>query len=1281
MYLFHSPFRARQNASNDFYARFTRILQAWTLVIITFFHIGPQVIQQKQQQISKRFSKGEGVVRDAEYGADDDDAFLTSSLLLFPLFFILTHVFMFIHKMKRRWHLGITYLPNLSTLVLNSLLLSVFGALHYEYFSHLYDTEAPCVQWRLLQLLRPFFSVPEVLDRPWEAMARLSAICVFFVVLDYQYKKLRGFDPERGILWAGHYDLKTQWEGRTKVDHVHRPLKPDVDWRELEPPPRSFNSRTGGFRRRRTLDSDSTKDTTSGNESLESSKGSNFFSKSSPTSASALDFLKGDLIYHEDSIDMNTNMTRKMIVSLCEEEGTVMMFRKVVSKLEKTFFAGRHQMRSACLEPQRGNLKQLGGDGYQVPLDARGMSFAPLEMEVKYIQKVKHPINRPGMVPWWSTFVFSTAWQVFANGILKFLSFDVRPIQLMMRPKVFDLSFTSSIDHLSPLFSPSLKSEDESPKSRVDPSDLSTSTPGEESRAVDVWFDWIADIGDGFNSTYEMARLLAQPVITAQLSEAVSLAGDTSCSEGTLDVGGLHRGRDRRVTSSQLHRIGLQRSHSASSPRAFPRAAPAASPMTGKKRSLDDSTGALSRSYRGLSALSKSSTPFRLSYRKRMQRREDVVVLPRGSFVVVGGDLAYPNPNDETYQTRLFEPYSDALGGNRILRRTFFEQQRKIVAEDPEDRDRVHIRMLDAATVARLACADSTLRSDYRSVTGVLRSIPMFFAIPGNHDWFDGLSTFRKYITEKTWIGGWLMPQRSSFFVLKLPYNWFMLCTDTGNEQDIDMSQRNYFLNVIEKYMDDSSCVILATHEPGWLYDAMDKRTEPLQPEVNRVVQHLGARLRLRLAGDIHHYSRHIPKDPLSEAPMLIVSGGGGAFLHGARKDRIISQGTRYIRGCAFPSSNTYVSLLSRLFWFRLINWKFDLILGVHCFGIIFSLLPVPTNVICHCKILDSSEVILPWIMGTIRLISFLVSRAIASLLFVLFSLYCFSIAGSDRREPLYWRILYGLFWTGCVVFASCSVLSMLHVQLVYMSSHGMLLSTATQWRSLIEEQAQMTATALFQYTCGLLGNDSLIAEVLRRMHGAFVESFICRWICVMVRALDPLETLAHYMLKIQSSEIGKFKAGATHREIASYYMHILSFYWIFVTPIVSFIIGCFLLVSVTMFDYMYDSTYSAFQIEDFKHFVRFRIDAETRELHGYVLAKKKVPKVWELDPRHVDQFDDPKTKHTVPHLWQYPSRWCPSVRYGQKPPKTEIIESFTVFPHIANVSCTLAESDGKSPL
>ena len=73
---------------------------------------------------------------------------------------------------------------------------------------------------------------------------------------------------------------------------------------------------------------------------------------------------------------------------------------------------------------------------------------------------------------------------------------------------------------------------------------------------------------------------------------------------------------------------------------------------------------------------------------------------------------------------------------------------------------------------------------------------------------------------------------------------------------------------------------------------------------------HLRGKVRLRLAGDLHHYTRHSPIfssfSPMSNAkrsvslsdkepnkhdhvasandPELIVSGGGGAFLHGTRK-------------------------------------------------------------------------------------------------------------------------------------------------------------------------------------------------------------------------------------------------------------------------------------------------------------------------------------------------------------------------------------------------------------
>ena len=36
---------------------------------------------------------------------------------------------------------------------------------------------------------------------------------------------------------------------------------------------------------------------------------------------------------------------------------------------------------------------------------------------------------------------------------------------------------------------------------------------------------------------------------------------------------------------------------------------------------------------------------------------------------------------------------------------------------------------------------------------------PTCFAIPGNHDWIDGLETYQRHIQHKAWLGGWLLPQ------------------------------------------------------------------------------------------------------------------------------------------------------------------------------------------------------------------------------------------------------------------------------------------------------------------------------------------------------------------------------------------------------------------------------------------------------------------------------------------------------------------------------------------
>lgn len=96
------------------------------------------------------------------------------------------------------------------------------------------------------------------------------------------------------------------------------------------------------------------------------------------------------------------------------------------------------------------------------------------------------------------------------------------------------------------------------------------------------------------------------------------------------------------------------------------------------------------------------------------------------------------------------------------------------------------------ATHSGASCGERR-NTDCRSCAGAaaLRAYdgPSCFAIPGNHDWVDGLQIFQRYIHHKSWLGGWLLPQEKSYFALKLPQGWWLLGLDLALENDIDMCQ------------------------------------------------------------------------------------------------------------------------------------------------------------------------------------------------------------------------------------------------------------------------------------------------------------------------------------------------------------------------------------------------------------------------------------------------------------------------------------------------------------
>lgn len=226
---------------------------------------------------------------------------------------------------------------------------------------------------------------------------------------------------------------------------------------------------------------------------------------------------------------------------------------------------------------------------------------------------------------------------------------------------------------------------------------------------------------------------------------------------------------------------------------------------------------------------------------------------PIGELLVLGGDLAYPGASVEEYQYRLTEMW---------------------VAASPNPRQEKN---------------SDALRPS--------------LAIPQNHDWFDNISTFSRYFvdTRADDVGlkfmsaetepditpiGTRKLQRQSYFAARLPNNWVILGLDFALVGDIDRQQYAAFYHLFSSgQISSEDNVILLYPEPYWSRHLGDAAREGYPKRYQRLeafILKMNCRIRLRLAGDIHHYARETaPADQhLNYEDMLIISGGGGAFLH-----------------------------------------------------------------------------------------------------------------------------------------------------------------------------------------------------------------------------------------------------------------------------------------------------------------------------------------------------------------------------------------------------------------
>jgi len=223
---------------------------------------------------------------------------------------------------------------------------------------------------------------------------------------------------------------------------------------------------------------------------------------------------------------------------------------------------------------------------------------------------------------------------------------------------------------------------------------------------------------------------------------------------------------------------------------------------------------------------------------------------------------------------------------------------------------------------------------------------PPIFAIPGNHDWYDGLVNFLAFFAREksTSIGNWRTQQKRSYFAAKINENCWLWAIDIALVADMDQPQANYFV-AAAKDMPQGANIILCSAEPGW-YKVDSDSYRTLSYAAN-IAEGAGKALRipLVLSGDTHHYARYTS----THGTEYITSGGGGAFLHGTHQlpSEIEAEWLRYsneklVLQFCYPDQKASRRLLKGDFCFPFLNYGFALALGsIYAIaGYILSLVP-----------------------------------------------------------------------------------------------------------------------------------------------------------------------------------------------------------------------------------------------------------------------------------------------------------------------------------------------------
>jgi hypothetical protein len=266
---------------------------------------------------------------------------------------------------------------------------------------------------------------------------------------------------------------------------------------------------------------------------------------------------------------------------------------------------------------------------------------------------------------------------------------------------------------------------------------------------------------------------------------------------------------------------------------------------------------------------------------------DDLGPLRRGRILVMGGDQVYPVPKRSEYENRLIGPYKAALP----------------CAPDPG---------------------------------------PELFAIPGSHDWYDGLINFINIFCRGRSIGGWATKQSRSCFAMKLPHRWWLWGVDLQFGDYLDEAQLGYFSSATKEMEPGDRIILCMAKEVQSGRDSNEVSSDRDLGYLEReVIERAGGRVAVYLKSGRHHYARWEEDDGPRQ---LITAGGGGAFMHPTHdlaetNDAYLrEEPDRFRRAHVYPSARSSKKIRKWVFVLPAYNLPLAAVFGAIYVGLAFML-------------------------------------------------------------------------------------------------------------------------------------------------------------------------------------------------------------------------------------------------------------------------------------------------------------------------------------------------------